>query len=68
MTLDDLHNDMLADDMADDTAPWLPLLTHTEALVTLAVLDAVAEHGDDEGLRCAARSLQSRLGQRLPGS
>ncbi|MGW6951767.1 hypothetical protein [Streptomyces xanthophaeus] len=66
MTLDDLHDDMLAADFDTTEAPRLALLTHTEALVTLAILEAAAEHAEDEGVRCAAREVQSRLGRRLP--
>ncbi|WP_437081075.1 hypothetical protein [Streptomyces sp. enrichment culture] len=49
MTLDDLHDEMLAADFDHTEAPRLALLTHTEALVTLAILEAAAEHADDEG-------------------
>ncbi|WP_030196306.1 hypothetical protein [Streptomyces sp. NRRL S-87] len=67
MTLDDLYTDFVAEELDTDPAPpRLPMLTHREAQLALAVLTAVAEGETGEEVRATARALSSRLGMRLP--
>ncbi|MFJ5548731.1 hypothetical protein [Streptomyces sp. NPDC093225] len=69
MTLDDLYTDIVAEELDNDTAPpRLPMLTHREAELTLALCSAVAEGEMNEDVRAIARALTTRLGMRLPAT
>ncbi|MFJ5552499.1 hypothetical protein [Streptomyces sp. NPDC093225] len=67
MTLDGLYTDIVAEELDTDTAPpRLPMLTHREAELALALVTAVAEGETGEEVRTTARALSGRLGMRLP--
>ncbi|MEV7420395.1 hypothetical protein [Streptomyces sp. NPDC089919] len=70
MTLDDLYTDIVAEELDGGAEPErLPVLTHREAALAVAVLDAVAEGGGaSDELRATARALTTRLAMRLPST
>ncbi|MFJ5548720.1 hypothetical protein [Streptomyces sp. NPDC093225] len=66
MTLDDLYTNIVTEELDTDTAPVrLPMLTHREAELALAILTAIADGNTSEEVRTTARALSSRLGMRL---